>query len=197
MTYAKIYLAGPMAGISKESADSWRDYVAGRLDGIHEMPSGPSVEVLCFNPTRGEDTDASATFSAVATNSSPFNTVQGIIGRDRNDVFTSDLVFMCLLGAKRVSIGTTVELGWADAWRKPLILVMERAGNIHEHLFFQGLCTYRVPTLDEGIACAKYLLMPRLPQKRLLKAGDIDQHGRVVLTDQDANGRYEVQRRDF
>lgn len=169
MTYSKIYLAGGMAGITKLAADSWRDYVAERLDGIHEMPKGPSIEVLCFNPTRGEDTDAGAKFSATATNTSPFNTVQGIIGRDRNDVKTADLIFMNLLGAKRVSIGTTVELGWSDAWRKPLILVMEKSGNVHEHIFYQGLCTYRVETLDEGIACAKHVLLPQLPEPQTME----------------------------
>lgn len=71
---------------------------------------------------------------------------------------------MNLLGAKRVSIGTTVELGWADAWRKPLILVMEKSGNIHGHIFYQGIPTYRVDNLDSGIACAKYLLLPQLPK---------------------------------
>ena len=181
----KIYLAGPMAGISKQSADSWRDYVAARLDGVHEMPSGPSVEILCWNPTRGEDTDSSAKFSAVATNTSPCNSTQGILGRDRNDVMTADLVFMNVTGAKRVSIGTTVELGWADAYRKPLILVMEKSGNIHEHLFFDGLCTYRVDNLDAGIDCARHILMPRLPTVKPAEKDReprlIDNHGKQVL----------------
>ena len=160
--YSKVYMAGPMAHVTKQAADSWRYYVAGRLDGIHEMPSGPFIEVLCFNPTRGEETDAAQKFSATATGATPWNTVSGITGRDRHDLQTADIVFMNLLGAKRVSIGTTVELGWADAYRKPIVLVMEKSGNPHEHIFFQGLCTYRVDNLDSGIACAKYVLMPHV-----------------------------------
>ena len=61
--------------------------------------------------------------SATATNESAFNTQNAIIGRDRFDCCNSDLIFMNLLGSKRVSIGTTVELAWADASRKPVPFV--------------------------------------------------------------------------
>ena len=36
-----------------------------------------------------------------------------------------DVVLMYLIGAKKVSIGTMIEAGWADAYRKPVVLVLE------------------------------------------------------------------------
>lgn len=40
---------------------------------------------------------------------------------------------------------------------------MEPKGNVHEHVFFDGIPTHRVATLDEGIACVMYLFMSNLP----------------------------------
>ena len=147
----KIYLAGPMAGITFDQANNWRDYVTSKLDG----------EIMeCFNPTRGESL-VNGVFSALAHGANPCNTVGAITGRDRFDVQTSDLVFMNVIGAKTVSIGTTVELGWADIYRKPLVLCMEESGNPHDSIHFRGLATYLVNDLDSGIMCARNLLLSR------------------------------------
>ena len=40
--------------------------------------------------------------------------VKGIVTRDRWDVAKADVVLMNLVGATQVSIGTMVELGWAE-----------------------------------------------------------------------------------
>ena len=63
---------------------------------------------------------------------------------------------MNLLGAKKVSIGTMVELAWADASRKPVIACIEKTGNPHDSEYVRGLSTYVVTSLDEGIAVAQF-----------------------------------------
>ena len=87
--------------------------------------------------------------------SSALNTQNAVIGRDRFDCCNSDLIFINLLAAKRVSIGTTVELAWADAQRVPVIVRMEATGNPHDSVHVRGLATYLVNSLDEGIAVAR------------------------------------------
>jgi hypothetical protein len=57
--------------------------------------------------------------------------------------------------AKKVSIGTTVELAWAYASRKPVIVCMKATGNPHDSLHVRGLATYLVQDLDSAIAVAR------------------------------------------
>jgi nucleoside 2-deoxyribosyltransferase len=179
MQHKKIYLAGPIAGTSYNvSALGWRAYVDEQLTGFYPnkgVPPQPDagIQLDCYSPMRGKgflrDLKKDEVLGKLPFNQSPVSTTNGILGRDRNDCMKSDLIFMNMLGAKETSIGTTVELGWADAARVPVVLVMEDPGtvedsptksNVHEHLFFQGLITYRLNNLDDAIACAKLILLP-------------------------------------
>lgn len=170
MTTKKIYLAGPIAGLTHaEATYGWRQEVFDALHGVHRVSKGVDVlhsaeavvQIHCYSPMRGKEFLAGQGIlgkNGYATN--PISTVQGVLGRDRDDCRTADLIFMNLLGADKVSIGTTCELAWADAYRVPVLLCMEEKGNIHDHIFFQGLCTYRVSTLEDGIELAKKFLIP-------------------------------------
>lgn len=179
MQHKKIYLAGPIAGLSYgESALGWRAYVDSNLSGYYPAAGANvygdnGIQLDCYSPMRGKgflrDVKQDQILDKLEYKASPVSTTLGILGRDRHDTTGADVVFMNLIGAKKVSIGTMVELGWADLSRKPVILCMEEAGtltddetknNVHEHLFVQGLVTYRVKSLDEGIACAKLILLP-------------------------------------
>ncbi len=83
---------------------------------------------------------------------------RGIMTRDRFDTMDCDAVFANLLGATIVSIGTAMEIAWADMLRKPVILVMEASGNLHDHPMIREAAGYRVETVDEGITLANALL---------------------------------------
>lgn len=75
------------------------------------------------------------------------------VTRDRFDVRTADALLINLLGAPRVSIGTMVELGWADAYRIPVVTVMDPDDklNPHAHDFVRILSGTVVDTLDKAI----------------------------------------------
>jgi nucleoside 2-deoxyribosyltransferase len=68
------------------------------------------------------------------------------------------LVFINLLGTKKVSIGTVMEIAWADANRIPIVLVMEKEGNLHDHAMINECVGFRVSTIREGIEIAKAIL---------------------------------------
>ncbi len=68
-----------------------------------------------------------------------------------------DIVLANLLNAQDVSIGTMFEYAWADDFHKPIISIIEKEGNIHEHPFVQEATGFRLETLDEGIDVAKAL----------------------------------------
>ena len=81
----------------------------------------------------------------------------GVTTRDMWDVRRSDAVLFNLLQSKKVSIGTMIEYGWASSFNKPIITVMEKQGNVHEHLMIRRLSGYRVETLEEGLEVIRAL----------------------------------------
>lgn len=122
-------------------------------------------------------------YSGTATDSSPFNTKNAIIGRDSWDCTKSDLIFMNLLSAKKVSIGTMTELGWGDAARIPIIVVMEASGNPHDSIYLRELSTYLVHDLDSGIAIARCFFNAPVPAPDLVFGGfdEATGKGKLVL----------------
>lgn len=83
---------------------------------------------------------------------------RGSITRDRYDVMTCDIFLANLLNAEKISVGTMVEYRWADAYRKPIITVIEKQNNIHDHAFIRELTGFRVETLEEGLQVVSALL---------------------------------------
>jgi len=51
-----------------------------------------------------------------------------------------------------------IEYGWADASRKPIISVIEKEGNVHDHSIVRELTGFRVETLEDGLHVARALL---------------------------------------
>jgi hypothetical protein len=58
-----------------------------------------------------------------------------------------------------------MEIAWADALHKPIILVME-PGNIHEHAMVLGACGFRAESLPEAAAIAIAVLNLKKEVKR-------------------------------
>jgi nucleoside 2-deoxyribosyltransferase len=144
-----IYLAGPITGLNYATAVNWRIVAEQKLSekGIKALSPMRQKEYLhgqtCLEALGYEDTLLSKQKAMVA--------------RDRYDVQRCDAVLMYLNGAEQVSVGTMVELGWCDAWRKPVILVMEK-GNVHDHAFIRELADFIVADLHTAISVAVSLL---------------------------------------
>jgi hypothetical protein len=146
-----LFLAGPLTGISYGDALDWRKYVESKL---------PS-DVIAFSALRGKEYVAK---EAVLKDSYPehlLSTPQGTITRDRYDVSRCDALFVNFLKADQVSIGTIMEMAWADAWRIPIILAMEK-GNIHDHAFVRQAAGFIAGDLDEAIWTAVNVVTMRV-----------------------------------
>lgn len=183
LTQRRIYLAGPITGCDYNSARyGWRKNFVDIIDLIQaERGTG---HIQCYSPMREKEfLEKDQCIGAEVNYESlhGFGTPQGILTRDHNDVKECDAMIACFLGATRVSIGTCVEVGFAHAYRKPLILVMEtdRAGvepaskegfrsdykfvkNPHDHVFLRACAGYTVPTLKHAAEIAYSLLTPSL-----------------------------------
>lgn len=146
----RVYLAGPITSLDFKGATDWRKYAQKEL---------AKADITGVSPMRAKDYLKQETnLSALGYSDRPMSCSRGIITRDRNDVRTADLLLVNLLGAKQISLGTAVEYGWADAYRVPIITVIEKEGNPHEHAFIRELTGFRVETLEEGIYLAKAIL---------------------------------------
>jgi hypothetical protein len=180
-----IYLAGPITGCDYNSARfGWRKDFADILATIqYERQPDMDDWLHCFSPMREKEfleKDQCISGSADYGSLHGFGTPHGILTRDHNDVRNCDAMVACFLGAKRVSIGTCVEFGFAHAYRKPLIMVMEDARtetgewkggqggdyetivvkNPHDHVFLRACAGYVVPSLKHAAEIAYSLLTP-------------------------------------
>lgn len=91
----------------------------------------------------------------------PLSTGKGILCRDRFDVKRSDMIFANFLGAEMVSIMSVMEIAWADAWQKPIIIVAEKE-NIHlQHIAIKEVAGFILHDLDEAITIAIAVLSPK------------------------------------
>ena len=145
-----LYLAGPITGLTYGDSTDWRSYVTKELP-----PHICGVSPLRAKPYLLQEISIKDAYDEFTLSSQ-----KGITTRDRMDVMRSDMLLVNLLGAKKVSIGSVIEIAWADMLRKPIILVTERTGNVHDHAMIREMCGFIVPTLDEAIHVAISVLSP-------------------------------------
>jgi len=138
----KVYLAGPISGLTYDQGQDWRDYATSLL-------AARGIEA--FSPLRAKGYLRSKGIIEQGYEDTPLSTDHGITTRDRWDVQTADAVLFNLRDAERVSIGTMIEYGWADAYRHPIITIIEPKGNVHDHPMLRDITGFRVPTLLDGI----------------------------------------------
>lgn len=155
----KVYLAGAISGLTYGEGQSWRDHACNLL-----VERG----LLGYSPLRAKDYLRSVgtieqSYQIQAQPCGCLSSDRGIMTRDRYDVMTADAVLIYLLGTgSRVSVGTCIEFGWADAFRKPIVVVMEPEGNVHDHPMVREATGFRVATLEEGIEVIDRILNPQL-----------------------------------
>ncbi len=152
---AIVYLAGPISGLEYSEAVNWREQ-AEKL--LHPLVVLSPMRYKAYLLSHGR-------FLASYENSeikNPLSTDDGITARDRFDVERCGVILMNLLGATEKSIGTMIEAGWSDLTvpRTPLILVMEREGNVHDHGMLKSIADFRVDNLKDGIDIARAILLP-------------------------------------
>jgi hypothetical protein len=145
-----VYLAGPITGCDFEGCTDWREQAKTDL-----APAG----IRAASPMRGKEYlkgigVISGTGEEYA-HLGPLSLPRGVITRDRWDATRCDVLLVNLLGSTRVSIGTVMEMAWADLARIPIVCVIEDSGNPHEHMMVQQVIGYRVTTLDQALHLIK------------------------------------------
>jgi nucleoside 2-deoxyribosyltransferase len=147
----KVYLAGPIKGLTYDKCNSWREYA------IEELAKH---NIIGVSPIRCKEYLNTGEL-LLGSYETPLSCDRGIVTRDRWDVTKNcDVMLVNLLGAEKISIGTMFEYAWADMARKPIITVIELEGNIHDHAFVRETTGFRVETLKQGLEIAVAILNP-------------------------------------
>ena len=148
-----VYLAGPITGLDYAGATDWREYAIAELakGGIKGLSPMRAKNFLANVTAFEANCDGYGSLNALATN-------RGIMTRDRFDATRCDVLLVNFLGAKRVSVGTAMEIAWADLARIPIVCAMEPEGNPHDHGMINEALGYRVTSLDEAIAITRAIL---------------------------------------
>jgi nucleoside 2-deoxyribosyltransferase len=141
----RVYLAGPISGKTFDESEGWRDY-ARRM--LHLTGTG----IEAYSPMRAKEyLRDEGTIDPFVQSPEVMSTPSGITTRDRWDCTRADVVLANFADSgDRVSIGTCIELGWADISRVPVVGVLPE-DNVHNHPMVWELVGFRVPTLDEAI----------------------------------------------
>lgn len=138
----KIYIARPMAGHTYEE-------LAQNYQETADMLRGMGYEVyhaMCGKSYLKNDT----CFKAVGYDEYPLSNNHAIMERDHWMCQTADVLFVNLLGCKRVSIGTCFELAWAHHMGKHTVVCMEK-DNLHRHAFVIEAADVLYETFNEGM----------------------------------------------
>jgi nucleoside 2-deoxyribosyltransferase len=147
-----VYLAGPISGLTFAGCTDWRRWAANELLDAGIKPLSP-LRGKEYLDGIGELSPVCAGYAHLGALSTP----KGIMTRDRFDATRCDVLLVNLLGAARVSIGTVMEIAWADAKRTPIVCAIEE-GNLHHHGMLHEACGFMVPTLAEALHLTKAIL---------------------------------------
>lgn len=153
----KVYLAGPIIGCAYRDCTNWRIWVKDQL---------AKYDIVGLSPMRSKNyLDKSGVIDKCYDGRKDLNPLAGVISssrgittRDRWDVTRSDIVLVNLLGTESVSIGSVMEIAWADLCRIPIVVVMEK-GNIHDHPIINQCIGFKVNSLIESVEVIKALLV--------------------------------------
>lgn len=147
------YLAGPITGLMFAECVDWRNAVIKELaaEGITGLSPMRGKEYLeQIGEPLGPDGDKYKILSPLSTN-------RGIMTRDRWDATRCDVLLVNFIGATKVSIGTVMEIAWADAHRVPVVCAMEE-GNPHEHGMVLEALGFRTSSLEAAVNLVKAIL---------------------------------------
>jgi nucleoside 2-deoxyribosyltransferase len=146
----KVYLAGPISGCSWGESEDWRDNLK-----TYYIPN-----VQFYSPLRGKEYLKNETSIKDSYSGHINSTAKTIMVRDSFDVRTSDALVVNFMGAKKVSIGTVMEVAWAWQNKTPVIALIEDLANIHEHSMLNEAFSWRVTTLEEAADVLRLLFNP-------------------------------------
>lgn len=128
----KIYLAGPMEGLTAEQMQGWRKEMTAQLAWLQ-----------IYDPTRRIEYHSG----------DGINRARFLFQMDLKDIDESDIIFVDARAKAGRGTGTSMEVMYAWMKQKPII-VWADPEDFH-HPFYQAMETYRVYSISEGVQIIK------------------------------------------
>lgn len=160
----KVYLAGPITGLTYGDSVDWRAYAINKL---HDLGLAGGHKIVGYSPMRGKAyLRHEVKLRDGAYNQTIMSNDHSIVARDFNDCRTADAILVNFLDPTMVSIGTILEIGFAKALNVPVVLCIEPYNddpalrNVHDHGMVRDIAGFRCETLDEGLVTIAKLLLP-------------------------------------
>lgn len=147
----KVYLAGPINGLSYDGCTEWRE------DAQRELARHG---IAGMSPMRGKDYLRGETRIQHTYEDTLMSGQRQIFDRDFHDCTTCDVLLVNLAGAEKVSIGTMFELAWAKQKQTPVVLILPENDPWHDHPFVREAASFRVPDLDTALRVVVRILLP-------------------------------------
>ena len=154
MGQKRVYLAGGIGGLSYGEATNWREAAIDKLKQYGITGISPMRAKEALKDVKAIDVDRGAEYD------DPTLTFNGITHRDRWDTIRSHIIIMNLMDEERLSIGTCIEMGWADMTRTPVIIICQEGGMYDNHPMVNSIVGYKVRTLEAAIEVARRILHP-------------------------------------
>lgn len=148
-----IYLAGPITGLTWAEATEWRVDLTERFKDA----SNGKHNYIALSPLRGKEYLSDETDIKHSYEEHQMSSPKMINTRDMFDVRRSSLLIVNLKNAKRISIGTVLEIGAAFILNKPIILIMEKE-NCHKHSMISEQASAIVSDVDTAHYMALQIL---------------------------------------
>jgi nucleoside 2-deoxyribosyltransferase len=138
----KIYIAGPITGMTGEEVINYFNDTAEKLEQLGYGVLHPMTAKGYFRTEKKFKAEG-YTF--------PQSTNRAIVGRDHWMVSQCDILWLNLLNAKAVTIGGVSELAWAYHMRKHTLVTMsiDDPENVHNHGFVREMADIIYPTYAE------------------------------------------------
>ena len=146
----KVYTSGPMTNLTAAQVNGWRDELAQMME---------HARIEFFSPLRHKPYLKTGIMKAGKYGGIK-DTPGFILGRDFNDVITSDIVVVNFTGVRTYSNGTSMEMAWAYDRHIPIILIGEEDNPNIYHPMVSAMCGFKVKTLDEAAECIRTILFP-------------------------------------
>lgn len=151
----RVYLTGPISGVgSKNKIIAWRKKATEQLHDVATVidPAYAKFDSSLYYEDAKKRANDGALSASEQTSLELIRHEHGhaVVDRNRLLVQSCDMVLANFSKAKtRASIGSIGELFWADMLRKPIIIVREDVGNVHDHAMLNSIAMKVCHSLDE------------------------------------------------
>jgi nucleoside 2-deoxyribosyltransferase len=150
----KVYLAGPVSGLSWKEATLWRKEVTKHL--------WQDWGIEAIDPLEGK---AHLQFEKAIplTTEHVRDQAPAILDAALYNVMRADMLLVHFNEGSTVSIGTVMEIAWARYLHKPVVVVSDSVNNVHNHPMITASVTAVVSSLTEALAIIGPMLSTAVP----------------------------------